>query len=113
MKNISFALTTEQFIDGSKDVTRRLGWKHLKIGEVLMACRKCQGLKPGEKLEKLGPIKVLSLHHERLDAITQEDVIREGFPLMTPAKFVEMFCKHMGCEPSTEVVRIEFERSQT
>lgn len=26
MRNLSFALTTRQFIDGSKTVTRRLGW---------------------------------------------------------------------------------------
>ncbi len=47
MKNISFALTTKQFLDGSKTVTRRLGWANLKPGEILMACEKCMGLGPG------------------------------------------------------------------
>jgi capsid protein len=50
MRNISFSMTESQFLDGSKDVTRRLGWLTLQAGDHLMACRKCQGLKPGEKI---------------------------------------------------------------
>lgn len=110
MRNISFFLTTPQFLDGSKDVTRRIGWKDLKPGTVLRACRKCQGIKKGESVEPLGLIRVLSVRSEPLDAIDQADVIREGFPDMTPAEFVAMFCQHMGCEPSQAVNRIEFER---
>ena len=34
-RNISFALTTPQFLDGSKDVTRRNGWLMLKTGDIL------------------------------------------------------------------------------
>ena len=33
MRNISFSLTEEQFLNGSKDVTRRLGWLFLKPGD--------------------------------------------------------------------------------
>jgi hypothetical protein len=29
MRNISFALTTNQILEGTKTVTRRLGWLHL------------------------------------------------------------------------------------
>jgi hypothetical protein len=49
-RNISFALTTAQFLDGSKDVTRRIGWKNLNAGDVLCAVKKGMGLKPGEKI---------------------------------------------------------------
>lgn len=110
MQNISFQLTTRQFRDRTKTVTRRLGWLRLKAGELLMGCEKCMGRKPGEPLVRLGTIRVLDVRRERLDAITAEDVAREGFPEMTPAEFVLFFCKsHKGCTPETEVTRIEFE----
>jgi hypothetical protein len=108
MRNISFALTTEQVRAQTKDVTRRLGWRTLKPKTPLRAVVKCMGLKPGETVEPLALITVKSVRLERLDAITPEDVVREGFPGMTPAEFVAMFCKHMKCEPSREVTRIEF-----
>lgn len=111
MRNISFALTTTQFLDGTKTVTRRLGWKFLKEGDVLCAVRKCQGLKAGEKLDRLGKIQVTSLRRERLSAITPADVAREGFFGKSPEWFIEFFCGiHIGCERNTEVARIEFVR---
>lgn len=110
MRQISFFLTEPQFRAGTKDVTRRLGWKNLKPGDRLMGVRKSQGLKAGEHPVELGEVEVVSVRLERLDAITQPDVEREGFYLSTPAQFVEMFCEHMKCEPSTEVTRIEFRR---
>lgn len=110
MRNMSFALTTAQFLDGSKDVTRRLGWRNLKPGTRFMGVKKAMGLKPGEKIERLGVCEVVSNRAELLDTITPEDVVREGFPGMTPAEFVAMFCRHMGCEAGTVVNRIEFKR---
>ena len=38
MRNISFALTKQQFLDRTKTVTRRLGWKNLEVGTLL-----CEG----------------------------------------------------------------------
>jgi len=110
MRLISFALTTGQFLDGTKDVTRRLGWRKLKAGDRLMGVRKAMGLKAGEKPERLGAIEVVSVRREPLDAIDQADVHREGFPDLTPATFVALFCGHMGCKPEVEVTRIEFRR---
>lgn len=55
------------------------------------------------------PHEVVSIRHERLDEITPADVVREGFPEMTPLQFIEMFCEtHQGCTPATIVNRIEF-----
>lgn len=108
MKNISFFLTQRQFKDKSKTVTRRLGWKDVKKGDLLQGCVKCQGLKPGEQIEKLGVIEVVDARIEPLDAITPEDVIKEGFPGMTPSEFVEMFVDHMDCFGHSPVTRIEF-----
>jgi hypothetical protein len=90
MRNISFALTTKQFLDGSKTVTRRLGWRTLRAGERLCACKKCMGLRRGAKIERLGEIEILSVIREPLEHIHQRDVVREGFPEMSPAEFVEM-----------------------
>ena len=46
-RNISFFLTKRQFLDRSKDVTRRLGWNWVKPGDVLCGIEKGQGLKRG------------------------------------------------------------------
>ncbi len=114
-RNISFALTTEQFRNRTKTVTRRLDWKELKAGQLLNACVKCMGLKRGEKPEKLGLIQVIDVRFERLDLMFSnpeygcEEVINEGFPQMSPLDFMTMFCDHhKGCTFDTVVTRIEF-----
>jgi hypothetical protein len=114
-RNISFALTTEQIRNRSKTVTRRLGWKFLKPGDILIACVKCQGIKPGEKIERLCQIRVTDVTFEDLDTLLQSsgygegECEMEGFPNMTGSEFVTMFCENMKCKPETEVTRIEFE----
>lgn len=108
-KNISFMLTTEQVRTRQKTVTRRLGWKDLKRGDVLDACVKCMGLKPGEKVERLATIRVLDVQRVPLWRITNDDVAREGFPGKSAEWFIEMFTREMKVKPSTEVTRIEFE----
>ena len=120
MRNMSFALTTEPVLRQYKDVTRRLGWLHLKPGDLLQPVRKCMGLKPGEKIEKLGPpIRVVSVRRERLDLMLTdtnygfEEVRREGFeqhPTYSwPSEWVGMFCAtHKGCTPDQVITRIEF-----
>lgn len=110
MRNISFAMTEPQILQQSKDVTRRFGWKFLRVGNVLQPVRKSQGLKAGEKVVRLGePIIVVALRLEPLNAITAADVIREGFPDFTPEQFVAMLVKHYGVKESDEVNRIEFD----
>jgi len=107
-------MTQDQFLDRSKDVTRRLGFKNLKRGESLMGCEKCQGLRKGDKISKLGAIVVVSVTFEPLQRMIDEPLYgrveaeREGFPELTGGQFVEMFCSKMNCEPSTVVTRIEF-----
>lgn len=121
MRNISCALTTPQILAKAKDVTRRMGWLHLKPGDLLQPVKKCMGLKPGEKVEKLGPpVRVVSVRREPLYwvdshlAYGQNECRREGFPEMTGAEFVAMFCAtHKGCTPGTEITRIEFEYEVT
>jgi hypothetical protein len=110
MKNMSFALTTEPFYLRRKTVTRRLGWKDLKPGQLLCGIFKGMGLKLGESPLKLAVIRVADVRRECLDEITLDDVIREGFPGMSCDQFIQMFCRfHQSCKPSTVVTRIEFQ----
>jgi hypothetical protein len=67
------------------------------------------GRRRGEPLERIADVRVVSVRREPLDAITAGDVAAEGFPQMTPAEFVAFFCgTHRGCEPVTEITRIEW-----
>lgn len=109
MRNMSFMLTVEQIRNRTKTVTRRLGSKNAKPGEVRQPIVKGQGLKKGEHVVRInGPIRFVAVSRERVRAITPEDVAREGFPNMTPAGFIAMFCQHNACKPSKVVTRIEF-----
>lgn len=116
MKNISFQLTMPQIRARTKTVTRRMGWLKLKAGDFLCAVEKGQGIKKGEKINRLCTIKTVHVRREPLHWMTAGDsygyleCIKEGFPEMTPAEFVSMFCKsHKDCTPESEVTRIEFE----
>jgi hypothetical protein len=117
VRNMSFGLTTDQLRAGSKTVTRRLGWRNLKPGHCIQPVRKCMGLKPGEKIERLrAPLRVLSVRFEPLRRMSDDveygivECIREGFADSKPEWFVQFFCNsHKGCTPDTIVTRIEFE----
>jgi hypothetical protein len=97
MRRMSFSLTERQLTDGSKSVTRRLGWRTLKAGDELLAVRKCMGIRKGEHQQVLARVRVKSVRQERLDEITLDEVTAEGFPEMTVTGFVEMFCRAMKC----------------
>ena len=114
MRNISFSMTMAQFRARTKDVTRRMGWAGAKPLDKLMGCEKCQGLGPGGKIVKMGAIQLVDVRQEPLrrmidePAYGREECRREGFPDMTPAQFVEFFCRgHKGCTPETIITRIE------
>lgn len=109
---MSFMLTQQQVLDGTKTQTRRLGWTDLQKGELLNAVRKAMGLRRGEHQQSLGLIRVQRVRRERLDAITAEDVRREGFPGMTPLDFIELFCKANKCKPDRVVTVIDFTRER-
>lgn len=114
MKNMSFALTTAQFIDRSKTVTRRVGWKNLKPGEVLQGVKKSQGLRRGEHVESLGTIQVAAVRFEPLSRIIEDldygraEVILEGFPEMDPEEFVAFFLRSHKINLYDDVTRIQY-----
>lgn len=108
MRNMSFSKTEPQLLDGTKTVTRRLGWRFLDYGDRVCAVRKAMGLAKGEKVHRLGICEILDVCREPLWAITPEDCRAEGFPEMTPADFVAFFSREMRTTPNTLVTRIEF-----
>lgn len=117
MRNMSFSMTTEAVRNRSKTVTRRLGWWNLKAGTILQAVEKAQGLRKGEHVKPICLIRVVSVAREPvgdicndpLRSFSRPETIAEGFPNLNCCDFVEMFCDANGCEPETEVNRIEFE----
>jgi hypothetical protein len=109
MRNMSFALTTPQMYARQKTVTRRLGWWFLKPGDLICAVRKSQGLKKGEKVQRICVIRIIKTNPEALWRIDKADVRREGFVSMSRREFIAMFCEHNGCAPYTRVNRIAFE----
>lgn len=107
-RNMSFAMTTNQFQHKTKTVTRRFGWWFLKPGDIVQGVEKTMGLQKGEKIQPLGMIQIVSTRKEPLNAITKADCNKEGFPNMKPSEFVAMLCSHYGCSQEVMVNRIEY-----
>lgn len=108
-RNMSFAMTKEQIRTRTKTQTRRFGWWFLKPGDILNGVEKGMGLKKGEKIVRLCQIRVVRVQTEPLNAISQEDVIAEGFPDWTPEQFVQMLVDHYKIEPDKICNVITFE----
>lgn len=119
MRNMAFSMTTQQFRDRTKDVTRRFGlsWFKLKPGDCVCGVEKGMGLKKGETVNRLGVIEIVSVTSERADAIEhyedpQREVHREGFPDLAPGAFVQMLCTANRKQPDDICCRIEYKYVQ-
>jgi len=111
-RNMSFSMSVEAVRNRTKTVTRRLAWWDLEPGTILCAVEKAQGLKKGEKVKRLGYIRVLRADWEPLQDMHEygsHETTREGFPGMGINSFIDMFCRANKCEPEDWVNRIEFE----
>lgn len=110
MRRMSFAITEKQILNQTKTVTRRMGWKFLKPGDLIQPVYKSMGLKKGEKQKLLGdPIRILSIRTERLIFIKANDVELEGFPELSTTDFIDLFTKANSCGIWSKVQRIRFE----
>ena len=107
-RNMSFSLTTEQIRNRTKTVTRRKGWQFLKNGDALWAVEKSQGLKKGEKVKRMCPILVVDVSRECLCSISDDEVVREGFPDLGWYDFCDLYCAANGGDWEQDVTRIEF-----
>jgi hypothetical protein len=86
-----------------------MGWGYARPGQRVTLCRKVMGRRRGEPLVRIVDVEILDVRRERLDTITPDEVIAEGFPGLTPAQFVRFFCdSHKGCTPASEVTRIQW-----
>lgn len=114
MKNMSFALTTRQYRRRTKDVTRRLGWLALKPGQRFMGVVKGMGLRKGEQVQRLHAAEATHIWREELRSLIefpaygQSEVIREGFPHLTPAAWPDgrpftSRCRRDACATSGPV----------
>ncbi|MBF6302291.1 hypothetical protein IU459_32830 [Nocardia amamiensis] len=67
------------------------------------------GRKAGEPLVRIAQVEITAISREPLAAISQADLVAEGFPDMTPEEFVTFFCAtHRGCRPDSLVTRIQW-----
>jgi hypothetical protein len=120
---MSVALTEQAVRDRRKTVTRRAGWSWLTPGTDLELCRKVMGRRRPDgtvdPLERIALVRVVDVRQEPLSAITEEDVLREGFTpdelafygsqaASLPEKFIRFFVEHMGGTPDQTVTRIEW-----
>ena len=105
---MSFALTTEQFKNRTKTVTRRFGWSFLKPGDIVCGVEKSMGLAKGEKIKRLGLIEIVSIRKESLQDISQADVVAEGFWYWEPLDFIRFIMNHYDVPRDVELNRIEF-----
>lgn len=120
---MSVAMTTDAVIDRTKTVTRRKGWwkdkrgrRLLHEGDTLTLCRKVQGRKPDEPIERLAEVEVIGVRREPLTELLHEgalyagfEMIREGVAGMPPAEFVRrFFVEAQGMSVDDEVTRIEW-----
>jgi hypothetical protein len=123
---MSVAMTTDAVIERRKTVTRRKGWwlnkngrRLLNVGDTLTLCRKVQGRKPGEPIDRLAEVEVVSVRREPLCAVAGPyafdqngqylwpEVIAEGFPDMGPDEFMQrFFIDAQGMSQYSEVTRI-------
>lgn len=105
---MSVAFTEQAVVERIKTVTRRKGWLDLKPGTRLTLCRKVMGRK-GEPLVRLAEVEVVDVCRQPLDAITADEVAREGFPGMSPEVFVRrFFVEAQRMDPQDIVTRIEW-----
>lgn len=139
---MSVAMTTDAVIERRKTVSRRKGWWTDKNGRRLLKprdgvtlCRKVQGRKPGEPIERLAEVEAVTVWREPLAVLTDYEVFcadyltsglvtmtrdgweqwragemeREGFPGLDPARFVlDYFVDAQGIDPDDDVTRIEW-----
>lgn len=129
---MAVALTLPAVHARRKTVTRRLGWAFIREGDVIDLVEKSMGRRHGEPVVYVARVRIVSVRRERLNAITDAEVDREGFgpygdphphqewwpPGSVPpaevhgpaaAAFVDFFTASMRCHAETLVTRIEWE----
>lgn len=100
MRRMSYAMTINQFLDGTKEASRRFGWLNLKPGEHYMGTDRVMGFKKGEHPRDLGECVCVSNVPEPVGDIIKypvrngrREVDLEGFPNMSELDFAKMLIR--------------------
>jgi hypothetical protein len=102
-------LAGQQVRDRTKTVTRRPGWRMLRIGDHLTLCKKVMGRRHVESLDRITGVEATGIRRERLDAIILDDLTAGGFPGMTPGEHAAFFGEaRRGCTPETAITPIQW-----
>jgi hypothetical protein len=116
MRRLSFSRTTPQILDRSQTVTRRIGWRFLKPGDLVQAVGRRQDRRGRQTFRRLAVLRVRDVRVEPLSRLiadpryAEDELPREGFPCWSRDAFVESFCRtHRLAMADIEVTRIEFE----
>jgi hypothetical protein len=90
---MSCSLAVDAIRDRTKTVTRRRAdsWRTLEPGDRLALVEKGMGLAKGQKQIVLAEVEVIDVRIETLGQVTPQECIAEGFPHLTPAKFILMW----------------------
>jgi hypothetical protein len=114
---MSFSMTTPAIRARRKTVTRRTGWQFLRPGDLVQAVEKGMGLKKGETVKRLAVLRIVRVSRERLDRLRHAapadvaaELAAEGVASSceTWQDFLSRYFWPQGCQPDTEVTRIEF-----
>jgi hypothetical protein len=111
MRRMSFAMTTEAVRARRKFITRRQGpmWRRLKPQERFVGVEKCQGLKKGQRQVVIAPeLECVDVTIVRIGDMQDAECAAEGFPEMTAAEFVAMYCRANRVTPDDDCARIVF-----
>lgn len=106
---MSFAMTIEQMRNQTKTVTRRHTIRKLKAGDLILAVEKLRGVRREDR-KSIAVIQVVSVRREKLEAVTQDECRREGFPDKTPMEFIQLYIKGNSISPRLPLTEIECTR---
>lgn len=98
-KRMACSLTIDQVRDRTKTVTRRHvdTWRTLVVGDRLTLIEKGMGLKAGEHQVELADVEIVAVSIQPLHLVDGPgELAAEGFPNMSPAEFVTMWCASHG-----------------
>lgn len=107
-RRMACSLTIDAVRSRIKTVTRRHAntWGALLPGQRLTLIEQGMGLPKGAEQVVLAETVVVSNEIVSLDDIDQADVDAEGFPHLTPAEFIDMWCRSHGVtDPANVRVR--------
>ena len=121
---MSVAFTEDAVRERRKTVTRRKGWwvnkagqRIILPGQRLTLCRKVMGRKPGEPLERICDVEVVSVIRAALHYVTVPgELTREGFPELEEwpgsfqggQEFIRRYFEPQGLGWNDDVTRIEW-----